>query len=436
MSQTEAARRPLVLRNANFRRLWVSSTAGIFGTAVTGVALPVIAVTELDASNATVAFLSGVAFLPWLLFGLPIGVLVDRHRRRPLIVVSLAVRTVLLASLPVAWWLDILTVGQLFAVSFLAGLAAVFFTLAEQALIPSAVDREELVEGNGLMTGSGAFGDAGGRAVGGWVTGAWGASNALLLQVAASLVSLTAILRLGLSEPRPERPQGRNVLRDMGDGLRYAFSTLALRMLLITGALWNLGGNIVVSLLVLLVIRSLGETPLMLGLMTAATAAGGTLGGLSVKAVANRFGSGRVWRYSLFPAVAGYASVLVISPGWGMTAGFIGLFIAGFCLSLNIVVSTTFRQRVCPPQMLGRLGSAQRMVTWGMLAVAAFAAGALVDLAGIRGAILTGILVALLAPLVALFGPLRRVRDLAELEPAPPAGPTGGSSAAGVPSQQ
>ncbi|MCC3275043.1 MFS transporter [Arthrobacter sp. zg-Y20] len=429
MSQTEAARKPLVIRNANFRRLWISSTAGIFGGAVTSVALPVIAVTELDASNFTVAVLAGMTFLPWLLFGLPIGVLVDRYRRRPIIVASLAVRTLLLASLPVAWWLDLLTVVQLFAVSFGAGLAAVFFTLAEQALVPSAVAREELVEGNGLMTGSGAFGDAGGRALGGWVTGAWGASNALLLQVAASLGSLAAILRLDIREPRPDRPKDRRVLRDMGEGVRYVFSTLPLRMLLVTGALWNLGGNIVVSLLVLLVIRSLGETPGMLGLLTAATAVGGTLGGLSVKRIASRVGSGRVWRYSMFPAVAGYASLLLISPGWGMTAGFIGLFVAGFAISLNIVVSTTFRQRACPPQMLGRLGSAQRMITWGMLALAAFAAGILVELVGIRGAILTGILVAALAPLAAALGPLRRVRDLEDLEPEGTAGKPAGQEA-------
>ncbi|WP_146364342.1 MFS transporter [Arthrobacter yangruifuii] len=421
MSHTEAAKKPLVLRNSNFGRLWISSTAGIFGTAVTSIALPVIAVTELDATNATVAVLSGMTFLPWLLFALPIGVLVDRHRRRPLIVVSLAVRTLLLASLPVAWWLDALTTVQLFAVSFGAGLAAVFFTLGEQALVPLAVNREELVEGNGLMTGSGALGDAGGRAVGGWVTDAWGASNALLLQVGASVASLVAILRLDITEPLPDRQKDRKVLRDMAEGLRYTFSTVPLRMLLITGALWNLGGNIVVSLLVLLVIRSLGETPGMLGLLTAATAAGGTLGGLSAKRITARFGSGRVWRYSMFPVVAGYATLLFITPGRGMTAGFIGLFIAGFSISLNIVVSTTFRQRVCPPEMLGRLGSAQRMVTWGMLAVAAFSAGLLVEAVDIRGGILTGILVAALAPLAAAFGPLRRVRDLADLEPPRPA---------------
>ncbi|UWX96035.1 MFS transporter [Arthrobacter zhaoxinii] len=433
MSQTEATKKPLVLRNTNFGRLWLSSTAGIFGSAVTSVALPVIAVTELDASNATVAVLSGMTFLPWLLFALPIGVLVDRHRRRPLIVISLTVRTLLLASLPVAWWLGVLSIAQLFLVSFGAGLAAVFFTLAEQALVPLAVNREELVEGNGLMTGSGALGDAGGRAAGGWVTDAWGASNALLLQVSASVVSLMAILRLDISESRPDRPKDRKVVRDMAEGLRYTFSTVPLRMLLITGALWNLGGNIVVSLLVLLVIRSLGETPVMLGLLTAATAVGGTVGGLSAKAITGRFGSGRVWRYSMFPVVAGYASLLFISPGRGMTAGFIGLFIAGFSISLNIVVSTTFRQRVCPPELLGRLGSAQRMVTWGMLAVAAFAAGLLVELVDIRGGILTGILIAALAPLSAAFGPLRRVRDLADLEPAKAAGTAGNAAGTGRP---
>ncbi|MET4059648.1 MFS family permease [Arthrobacter sp. UYP6] len=419
MSRITTKPRPLVLRNANFRALWISSTAGIFGTSVAAVALPLIAAVELDASDFAVAALSGMGFLPWLLFGLPIGVLVDRFRRKPVVMIALVLRIVVLMSLPVAFWMDRLTVLQLFVVSFLSGLAAVFSMLAESALVPRAVKREELIEGNGLMTGSAASADAVGRGLGGWLTGAWGASNSLLLQVGASVASLVSVATLKVQETPAARPAGSRIFGDMVQGLRYSFSTAPLRAILLVGALWNLGGAIVVSLMVILVVRTLGESGAMLGFLTASTALGGTLGGLTVKRVTQRLGSGTVWRFSMLPAAAGYASLLLMTPGWGMVPGFIGLFLAGYAISMNVVVSTSFRQRVCPPQMLGRLGSASRMVTWGMLAIAGVIAGLLVDALGIRGAILTGLAIAFLAPAVAALGPLRGIKSLEDLEPEP-----------------
>lgn len=412
-------RKPLVLRNANFRALWISSTAGIFGTSVAAVALPLIAAVELDAPDFAVAALSGMGFLPWLLFGLPIGALVDRYRRKPVVMGALVLRIAVLLSLPVAFWMDRLTVVQLFVVSFLSGLAAVFSMLAESALLPRAVPREELLEGNGLMTGSAASADAVGRGLGGWLTGAWGASNSLLLQVAASAVSLTAVATLKVSETVAAPQTGSRIFRDMGEGLRYSFSTAPLRTLLLVGALWNLGGAIVVSLMVILVVRTLGESGAMLGFLTASTALGGTLGGLTVRRATARWGSGTVWRFSMIPAVLGYAGLLLMTPGWGLVPGFAGLFLAGFAIAMNVVVTTSFRQRVCPPNMLGRLGSASRMVTWGMLAVAGVIGGALVDPLGVRGAIVTGLAIAVLAPAVAAFGPLRGIRNLEDLEPVP-----------------
>lgn len=420
MVMLSAPRRHLVLRNANFRALWVSSTMGILGGSVTAVVLPVIAAVELGASDFAVAALSGMVFLPWLLFGLPVGVVVDRRRRRPVILVSLVARVVLLATLPVAYWLGVLTTAQLFVVSFLAGLAAVYFTLAEAALIPRAVSKDELVEGNGLMTGSGASADAVGRGLGGWMTQAVGASNSLLVQVVASIASFVAILGLKVQETLPVSSEKPHIWREMNSGLRYTLSTTPLRVLLLVAALWNLGGNIVVSLIVLLVVRTLGENGTWLGFLMAATAVGGTVGGLTVKRLADRFGSGVVWRYSMFPAALGYCTLLLMTPGWGMLPGFFGMFLTGLAISMNIVVSTSFRQRVCPPEMMGRLGSATRMVSWGMLAVASLVAGVLATTVGVRGGIILGIAIAVLAPVVASMGPLKGVQHLEDLEPAAP----------------
>lgn len=151
----------------------------------------------------------------------------------------------------------------------------------------------------------------------------------------------------------------------------------------------------------------------------AASSLGGALGGLSVKRLTDRLGSGPVWRWSMVPGVLGYASLLAMTEGLGMVPGLFGMFVTGFSVALNIVVGTSFRQRVCPPGMMGRLGAAARMVSWGMLGIASILGGVLAEVLGIRTAVLIGVCLAALAPLVALFGPLRSVHRLEDLDRQP-----------------
>lgn len=430
MTETRTTRKPLLVRNGNFRALWLSATVGIFGSAITSIALPIIAAVQLDASNFAVAALAGMTFLPWLLFGLPIGVWVDRLKRKPIIVGSLLLRIVALATLPVTYWLGELTVAHLYVVAFVVGLSAVSFSLADQALVPQAVSKDELVEGNGILTASSASADAAGRGTAGVLTVAVGASNSVLVQVATSVVSIVAISSLKVREPEPEiRP--RKILHEMRQGLSYTFGTAPLRALLFNAALWNLGGNIVVSLLVLLIVRVINESEIWLGILMAAASVGGAIGGITVKRVSERIGSGPLWRWSMVPAVIGYSTLLFMTPGTGMIVGIIGLFIMGIAVAWNIVMATSFRQRVCPPEMMGRLGSATRMVSWGMLGIAGFIAGGLAEVIGVRNAVLVGVIVAAMAPLTAIFGKLRNVKRLEDLEPEPAADT--GSSASSTP---
>ncbi|KNC19137.1 hypothetical protein AC792_08525 [Arthrobacter sp. RIT-PI-e] len=412
------SKRHLVVRNRNFRALLISGTSGVFGNAVAAVALPVIAVIELDATDFEVAALAGMTFLPWLLFGLLVGVWVDRLPRKPVMLLSLSVRILVLALLPIAYWLDLLSTPLLFFAAFVAGLASIFFQLADAALVQQAVTPDELMEGNGLITGSGAAADAAGRSVAGWLAVAAGASNTLLVQVGASAVALLSLQRLDVKEiVRPT--SDHRILREMRDGLRYTFSTAPLRAILFNAALWNLGGNIAASLLVLLVLRTLGESEIWLGLLLAAASVGGAVGGITAHGLGERVGSGPLWRWSMVPGVLGYASLLLMTPGWGMIWGVVGLFVMGASVSWNIVVGSSFRQRVCPPGMMGRLGAASRMVSWGMLALASLLAGVLAEAVGIRTAVLIGVVIACSAPLVALLGPLRHVRRLEDLVEAP-----------------
>ncbi|HYH93635.1 MAG TPA: MFS transporter, partial [Candidatus Saccharimonadales bacterium] len=140
-----------VLRNPDFNRLWAAETISQFGTQVSLLALPLVAVVLLDASPLEVALLGTIEFLPFILFSLPAGAWVDRLRRRPILIAGDVGRALALATIPIAFVFDALTIWQLYAVGFIAGTLTVFFDVAYQSYLPSLVDRDQLVDGNGKL---------------------------------------------------------------------------------------------------------------------------------------------------------------------------------------------------------------------------------------------------------------------------------------------
>src|SRR5919106_1995163 len=138
-------------RNADFLRLWSAQTISQFGTQITLLALPLAAILVLDASATEVALLAAFEWLPWLLFSLPVGALVDRMRRRPVLILADVGRGIALLSVPAAYAADALTLWQLYAVGFLIGVLTVFFDVAYQSYLPSLVERRQLADGNSKL---------------------------------------------------------------------------------------------------------------------------------------------------------------------------------------------------------------------------------------------------------------------------------------------
>ena len=138
-------------RHRDFRNLWAAETVSVFGSQISQLALPLVAVIILEASVFEVALLGVIEFAPFILISLPAGVWVDRMRRKPILVTADVGRALLLASIPVAYWLDALTIWQLYVVGFLVGVLTVFFDVSYQSYLPSLVEREQLVEGNSKL---------------------------------------------------------------------------------------------------------------------------------------------------------------------------------------------------------------------------------------------------------------------------------------------
>src|SRR5262249_13495754 len=178
-----------LLRHRDFRLLWAGDTISQLGTQVTALALPLLAITTLYATPFQVGLLTTFEYLSFLLVGLPAGAWVDRVRRRSVLIAGDVGRALLLGSLPVAAWLGMLGMPQLYLAALGAGLLTVFFDVASQSSLPHLVGREHLVEGNAKLQASQSVAVVAGPTVGGLLVQALTAPYAVLVDAASFLWS-------------------------------------------------------------------------------------------------------------------------------------------------------------------------------------------------------------------------------------------------------
>lgn len=165
----------LIRGHADFRRLWIGDGVSKLGSSVVVLVLPLLAATTLHASTWEVALLGTFGSLPFLLIGLPVGAWADRLRRRPILIAADLFRAALLAWIPVATVLDVLTIEQLFVIELLVGAGTVFFDVSLGAYLPALVGRSRLVEGNGRLEANRSVAYSAGPSLGGQLIGWLGA---------------------------------------------------------------------------------------------------------------------------------------------------------------------------------------------------------------------------------------------------------------------
>ena len=202
----------------DFLKLWSGQTISQVGSQVSALALPLAAVLVLDASAFEVALLGTVEFLPFLLFALPAGVWVDRLRRRPILIVTDLGRGLFLASIPVAYLLDALTIWQLYVVGFLVGICTVFFDVSYQSYLPSLVRKDQLVEGNSLLEVSRNAAQIGGPGMAGLLVGAITAPYAILVDAVSFLGSAALVGAIRAEEEPPPVTEKPSMWRELREG--------------------------------------------------------------------------------------------------------------------------------------------------------------------------------------------------------------------------
>jgi predicted MFS family arabinose efflux permease len=397
----------------DFRSLFVGETVSRAGSAITVVAMPLVAVSTLDVSVFTVGVLEAAAWLPWLLLGLPAGAWVDRFDRRPVLVSSNVASAVLFASVPVAAWAGLLTVSQLVVVAFCAGIVKVFFRTALQAYLPVVVPSDRLAEGNAKLQGVASAAEVAGPGLAGVMAQVLGAVTALLADAVSFVVSAICLLRIRIEEPPNEDPRRTDgLLEKIRTGIRYVATDPYLRTLTLFGALGNLVLVAIQTLLVLFLIRVVRVEAGVAGLLLTGLGIGGILGALSVNELTRRLGSARVL-VLCEATTAPFALLLPMADrGWRLALFMVGGTVMAAGVVAGSIIASSFRQSYCPPYLLGRVSSVVSFLVFGAMPVGALLAGAAGSALGVRTALwlLAGALT--LSVLVLIFSPISRRRDL------------------------
>jgi len=408
-----------LLRHPDFLKLWTAESVSVFGTAVSQLAIPLIAASVLTVSAFEFGMLSTLEMLPFILLSLPAGVWVDRLRRRPILIVGDLGRAVAIASIPIAFAFNALTIWQLYVVALVVGCLTVFFDVAYQSYLPSIVERDQLVDGNAKLETTKSAAQILGPGLAGLLIGVLRAPFAMVLDSLSYLWSAAFIFWIRRAEPpvpvhdaaTGPRPSMR---ADIAEGLRYVTGQPWLRAIAATTGTSNMFGNIGQTILILYLVRERGLTAEAIGFAFSAGSTGVLLAAVTVNAITRRIGVGRMlvlmaigFSCALLP-VAMAPDALVL-PGLALT-GFIG----GYCSIGWNINQLSLRQAITPARMQGRMNASMRFIVWGTIPIGSIAGGILGGVIGLHATIWVGAIGALFGFIPVALSPVRSLRTMPE----------------------
>ncbi|MFF5301269.1 MFS transporter [Streptomyces sp. NPDC013161] len=403
-------------RDRRFVRFWCGHSVSQFGDRISELALPLMAVGALHASANQVALLTALVWTPNLL-GLFLGAWVDhRPAKRRLMLLADAIRAAVLLSLPIAYALDTVTLGQLYTVAVLTGTAAVVFNTAYSSFFAHLVPPESYVEANSKLSASRSVSFIAGPAVGGALVQALTAPVAVIADALSFVTSAILVGRTRVDEPAvPTAPSGPSLLRRAREGLTFVIHEPVMRAGLLCATTVNfftfLSGT---GLLVLFADRVLQLPPGAIGLAFGVGATGGLLGAVASPAIARRIGIGRgiVAGAVLFPAPFALIAAAT-GPAWARL-GTLGAaeFLSAFGVMLFDVNLNSLQASVVPDGLRSRVAGAYSTVNYGVRPLGALIGGELATLAGLRVTLTVAAIGGAMSALWLLASPIPGIREL------------------------
>jgi MFS family permease len=412
-------------RNHAFVRVWSAASISIFGSLITRIALPLVAILTLGAGPIEVAILRSIDLVAALFVGLVAGAWVDRLRRRPVLIWADLGRAVLLGSIPVSFVLGTLELWQLIAVAGLAAVLTTFFDAADNAYLPTIVERERLVEANSALAASGSVAEFAGFGIAGFLVQILTGPITVLIDAVTYLISALLLLSVRRPEPPPPPREDREpVLDEIRRGIGLVRDDPLLRPFLgaqmLMSTLWGIFG----ATWFLFALDELDVSPAMVGVIAGVGGASSFVGAVVATRATKRWGVGPVAIGAMLLAALGNLFIPLAPAGAPLLAV---LFLFGqqivgdSAVTVYDITETSVRQSRVEDRELGRVASTFHVGSAAAQWAATIAAGVLAEIIGLRATAFLAPVGALLAAAILYWSPVRTLRDLPKMDDRRPA---------------
>ncbi|MGW0718729.1 MFS transporter [Streptomyces sp. NPDC002778] len=395
---------------------WTASAVSAFGSQISGLALQILTAVTLSASATEVGLVNAARWLPYLLFGLLAGVLVDRCRRKPMLVSTDLARGLVLAAIPVLHVLDLLGIGTLCLLVFTVGLLSLLFEAANQSYLPQLVPRKLLSAGYARTEQASAVAGSTGPLIAGVLIKYLGAPLAVLLDALTYLVSGLLLMAVKAPDPVPDRRARRGLGSELREGMAWVYRHRTLAPIALTSHAMLFFNTMVSTVFVVYALRELRVGDLGLGVTYACAGVGAVLGGALSGRVLRRFDVGVTLIVFRVGAAVGWLPIVLAQAGsWALPAVSVAFFLVSLAIAVESPVELSYRQAVTPAGLRGRMNATMRSFNWGMVAVGAPLGGVLADQVGYRFALWVGLSGAVLQAVFLAFSRVREARGTDEL---------------------
>ncbi|TMF93171.1 MAG: MFS transporter [Chloroflexi bacterium] len=406
-------------RHPDFLKLWAGESVSVFGSQVTVLAVPTVAILILHAGPFQVGILSALEFLAFPTLGLVAGVYADRLRRRPIMIICDVGRALALGSIPVAFLLNLLTLEQLYFVALLTGIFTVFFDVSYQSYLPALVDRPNLIEGNTKLEITRSTAQVAGPAVAGFLIQLIGGARAVAVDALSFFLSALALasIKKPEPEPRPSTASGTSgFIPEMREGIDVVFRNPILWRIAACTATTNLGSNMVFGAVFLVfAYRQLHLSAAVVGVVFALGSVGALAGAFLAGWVARTLGIGPTLGVTIIVGgLALLATPLALVGAPALVLATTG-FIEGLTIPVYNISQVSLRQAITPDRVQGRMNATMRTIVWGTIPLGAFIGGILGTSIGLVQTIVLGGILSTLAASWIFLGPVIRLRE----QPAP-----------------
>jgi predicted MFS family arabinose efflux permease len=400
-------------RNRDYMLLWSGQVVSVLGSSVSSIIVPLL-ILALTNSPAAAGIGGALTAIPYVLFSLPAGALIDRWDRKKVMVLCDLGRSIAFASIPIAMWFDVITIWQLYVVAFVEGTLFVFFNIAEVAALPRVVPKEQL--GDATAQNMSTFGVAGmiGPGLGGFLFQSVGRAVPFVLDAFSYLASALSLLFIKTNFQGERAPAERRLRAEIMEGLRWAWNEPLVRVTSFISGGMNLTWAASVLIIIVLA-KQMGAGEAAIGTIFSIGSVGGIVGAALGGRINRRFTIGQIvvgttWvNVLLFPVYALAPNIITL-----------GLISAVLYTVLPIysVAVLSYRLALIPDALQGRVNSAVRLVAFGGIPLGSTLGGFLLEQIGAVNSIWVFSAFLLALGIIVLLKPVKASDNVVSMEQA------------------